>query len=244
MAKQRSKVISSTLSFCGNTLTPSDHVLNLGVTFDPDLSLKTHISSVCRSSFYHIRQIRIARPSLDTNSAILLANALVSSKLDYCNSLYAALPASSIHRLQLVQNALARAVVPSVRRFQHIKPILHNLHWLPVNQRITYKIAALTFKTLHHKEPSYLVDLLLTHAPSRNLRSSDKHLLTIPYIKSSIGRRSFFFLVLQYGIHCLFVFACLTLHPPFLHSSRLIFFLHRFSCFLGLLLWLMARYRF
>ena len=191
--QQRSKVISSTLSFCGNTLTPSDHVLNLGVTFDPDLSLKTHISSVCRSSFYHIRQIRIARPSLDTNSAILLANALVSSKLDYCNSLYAALPASSIHRLQLVQNALARAVVPSVRRFQHIKPILRNLHWLPVNQRITYKIAALTFKTLHHKQPSYLADLLHTHAPSRNLRSSDKHLLTIPHIKPSIGRRSFFF---------------------------------------------------
>ena len=87
LALQRSKVVSSTLSFCGNTLTPSDHVLNLGVTFDPHLFLKTHISSVYRYSFYHIRQIRIARSSLDTNSAILLANALVSSKLDYCNSL-------------------------------------------------------------------------------------------------------------------------------------------------------------
>ena len=103
------------------------------------------------------------------------------------------MPASSIHRLQLVQYALARAVVPSVRRYQHIKPTLHNLHWLPVNQRITYKIAALTFKILHYKEPSYLADLLHTHVPSQNLRSSDKHLLTIPYIKSSIGRRSFFF---------------------------------------------------
>ena len=101
-----------------------------------------------------------------SNSAILLANAPVPSKLDYCNSLYAALPASSIHRLQLVQNALARAVVPSVRRFQHIKPTLRNLHWLPINQRITYKIGALTFKTLYHKEPSYLADLVHTHAPS------------------------------------------------------------------------------
>src|SRR5579872_5151713 len=83
--KQRSKIISSTISFCGNTLKPTNEVRNLGVTFDADLSFRSHISSLCRSSFYHIRQIRIVRPSLDSKSAIMLANALVSSKLDYCN---------------------------------------------------------------------------------------------------------------------------------------------------------------
>ena len=52
------------------------------------------------------------------------------------------------------------------------------------------------------------------------------------------------FLLLHYGIHCLCVFACLTLHPPFLLSSRLTFFLHRFSSLIWLVLWFMARHRF
>src|SRR5258708_1381921 len=85
------------------------------------------------------------RSSIDINSATILANALVHSKLDYCNSLYYSLPNSSIHRLQLVQNALARVVVPSTLRHHHITPVLKGLHWLPVEQRIKYKIASITY---------------------------------------------------------------------------------------------------
>src|SRR5579863_4251211 len=131
--QQRHKITSSTLSFCGNILSPSSEVKNLGVTFDADLCFKTHISSVCCSSFYHIRQIRAARPSLDTKSTILLANALVSSKLDYRNFLYSSLPDCSIHRLQRVQNSLARAIVPTIKRSQYITPTLRALHWLPIH---------------------------------------------------------------------------------------------------------------
>ena len=191
--QQRYKVISTSKSFAGSILTPSKQARNLGVIFDPDLSFKSHISNVCRTSFFQIRQLRQIRSSLDTNSAIILANALVSSKLDYCNSLFHSLPDTSISRLQRVQNSLARVVVPSIKRSQHISPTLRKLHWLPIHQRIQYKIAALTFKTLHHKQPSYLVDLLVPYVPTRNLRSSDQHLLTVPNIKSAIGRRSFQF---------------------------------------------------
>ena len=123
----------------------------------------------------------------------MLANALVSSKLDFCNSLYYGLPQSSIHRLQLIQNSLARAVFPSVKRNEHITPILRKLQWLPVNQRITYKVALLTFKSLQIKQPSYLFDLLIPYQPARNLRSSNQSLLTIPPVKTTVGRRSFAF---------------------------------------------------
>ena len=191
--QQRSKVVSASLSFAGKTLTPSPHARNLGVEFDPDLSLNSHISNVCRSSFFLIRQLRQIRPVLDTKSTTLLANALVSSKLDYCNSLYYNLPSCSLNRLQRIQNSLARVVVPSVKKFDHISPTLHALHWLPIQERITFKIATITFKTLRQKQPSYLFDLLRPYIPSRSLRSSDKHLLTVPLIKSAIGRRSFSF---------------------------------------------------
>ena len=189
--QQRAKITLPTVTFKGNILSPSPTVRNLGVTLDSNLSLTKHISSVCSSSFYIIRQIRQIRASLDHNTCVLLCNALVSSKLDYCNSIYYGLPQSSIHRLQLVQNALARVVYPSVKRNDHITPTLRRLHWLPIQSRITYKLALITYKTLNHKSPSYLNSLLTPYKPVRQLRSSDKLLLTVPSLKSSFGHRSF-----------------------------------------------------
>src|SRR5207245_8153345 len=105
------------------------------------------------------------------------------------------LPAKSLNRLQLVQNALARVVVQSVRRNHHITPTLRQLHWLPIPKRITFKIAFITFKTLHHKQPSYLAELLTPrHDTSHNTRSSDSpNFLSVPKISSERGRRSFLY---------------------------------------------------
>ena len=109
--------------------------------------------------------------------------------------LFYGLPASSLNRLQRVQNALARVVVPSVKRHHHITPppTLKSLHWLPIIRRIDFKIASITFKTLHNKQPIYLFELLTPHVPSFYLRSSGKHLLVIPRNTSDNGRRSFSF---------------------------------------------------
>src|SRR2546426_6530448 len=192
-SRQRAKLTSTSLTFCGNNLTPVDSCRNLGVVFDKELSFEKHISSICSTSFYHIRQLRQIRSSLDTNSAIVLANALVSSKLDHCYSLLYDLPEFSLDRLQSVQNALARVVVPSVKRFHNVTPTLKTLPWLPVRERIKFKIASLTFKTMLHKQPSYLHDLLKPYQPLRPLRSSDLHLLDVPYVFSARGRRSFLF---------------------------------------------------
>ena len=193
--QQRSKLAFNSFTFAGTTVALSDSVRNLGVTFDPDLSLSKHIASVVKSSHFTIRQIRQIRSSLDLNSAICLANALVSSKLDFCNSLFYNLPNTSINKLQLVQNALARAVCPSTKKFDHITPILKKLHWLPIRQRISYKILVITYKTLQYGSPSYLFDLLVPHRSCFNSRSNGQHLLDkpCPLVKSSTGRRSFSF---------------------------------------------------
>ena len=136
--------------------------------------------------------MRQIRSSLDKNSAVILANSLVHSKIDYCNSLLVNLPDASIMRLQRVQNSLARVVCNSTKRQSHSLDLLKSLHWLPITERIKYKIAVLTFKVLQHGQPSYLSDLISLNKPRRNLRSSDDSLLlAIPAIRTAMGRRSF-----------------------------------------------------
>ena len=189
--QQRSKLTATSVSFCGNVLTPSDSCRNLGVVFDSDLSFKKHISNVCRLSFYYIRQLWQIRSSLDTNSAIILANSLVSSKLDYCNSLYYKLPACSLNRLQVVENALARVVVPSVKRSHLISPTLRRLHWYQETNWLQNSFSY--FKTLNFNQPSYLAELLITKTPSHSLRSFSQHKLRIHFIKSKQGERAFAF---------------------------------------------------
>ena len=158
--QRRSKVTNSSIFFKNVSLSPTDSAPNLGVIFDSNLDFKSHISSICRSSFFHIRQLRQIRPSLDRNSAIVLANALVHSKLDYCNSLLNGLPKTSLVRIQYVQNALARVVCNTTKFSFHTSTLLKSLHWLPISERINFKIASLTFKVLNYSKPSYLAELL------------------------------------------------------------------------------------
>ena len=81
----------------------------------------------------------------------------VSSRLDYCNSLLFGVTDSLVQRLQAVQNAAAR-LVSGTRRSEHITPVLRQLHWLPVRQRIEFKMAVLVYKALNGFSPQYLAD--------------------------------------------------------------------------------------
>ena len=189
---QKSKLTSISPNFCGNPLVPTTSARNIGVIFDESLAFKDHINKIIQISYLQIRQLRQIRSVLDLNSAKLLASSLVISKLDYCNSLFYGLPSSTLNRLQRVQNSLARVVVPTVKRHHHISPILKSLHWLPVIDRITFKIATITHKCLHTQQPDYLYRLLQP-LPQSSRRSSSKNLLVVPFIKSANGRRSFSF---------------------------------------------------
>lgn len=149
----------------------SHTVRNLGVFLDSSSKLETQVSTVVETSFYQLREIAKAKPYLPPRDLKTLIHAFIASRLDYCNSLYLGLQHSSLHRLQLVQNAAAR-LLTGVRMYEHITPVLANLHWLPVKYRIDFKILVLTFKVLNNKAPSYLNELLNIYDPQRALRSS------------------------------------------------------------------------
>ncbi|CAH3036675.1 unnamed protein product, partial [Pocillopora meandrina] len=93
---------------------------------------------------------------------------------------------------------LVKATVQRVKykckSFIELTPVLKQLHWLPVSQRIDYKILLLTLKALNGQAPSYITELLKPYVPTRNLRSSSKNLLKVPPVKLvSYGHRCFSF---------------------------------------------------
>jgi len=108
---QVSKISDPSLPMPFNvTITPAQSARNLGVIFDSTLSMSDHISSVSKSCFLFIRDLRRIRNTLDFSTARTIATSLIHSKLDYCNTLFLNLPQSQLGRLQLILNSSARAV--------------------------------------------------------------------------------------------------------------------------------------
>ncbi|MGL4601992.1 MAG: hypothetical protein ACRCVE_11065, partial [Plesiomonas sp.] len=133
-----------TIQLGSSTLTPTKSAKNLGVVFDNQLKFTNHISATTRSCRYALYNIRKIRPFLSQHAAQLLVQALVISRLDYCNALLAGLPANTTKPLQLIQNAAARLVFDQPKR-AHVTPLLISLHWLPVAARIKFKSLTLAF---------------------------------------------------------------------------------------------------
>jgi len=99
-----------------------------------------HVTVVCRAAYFHLRQLRLITTSLSVDAAMTLVQSFISCHLDYCISLFSGITDSLLGRLQSVQNAAAR-LVSGTGRCDHITPVFTKLHWLPVRQRVDFKLA-------------------------------------------------------------------------------------------------------
>ncbi len=142
-----------TIQLGSSTITPSASVRNLGVIFDDQLTFKEHIAKTARSCRFALHNIRKIRPFLTEHAAQLLVQALVISRLDYCNALLAGLPSNTIKPLQMIQNAAARLVFNEPKR-AHVTPLFVSLHWLPVAARIQFKALMLAYRTTTGSAPT------------------------------------------------------------------------------------------
>ncbi len=189
-----------TIQLGSSTITPSASVRHLGVIFDDQLTFKEHIAKTARSCRFALHNIRKIRPFLTEHAAQLLVQALVISRLDYCNALLAGLPSNTIKPLQMIQNAAARLVFNEPKR-GHVTPLFVSLHWLPVAARIQFKTLMLAYRTttgsaptyfhslmiiyIPSRSPSYFHSLLRTYIPSRSLRSASERRLVVPSQRGS-----------------------------------------------------------
>ena len=167
------------------------HVKNLGVYLDSHLDMTTQVSRTISTCSFHMRNIAQILRYLTRPTTERVVNALITSRLDYCNSLLFGTSASNINRLQRLQNSVARLVTRQARR-DSAMPILRELHWLPVRHRVSYKIAELTFKALHGDlSPPYLQQCVQIYSPVRSLRSASSYILVQSRSHSAAGDCTF-----------------------------------------------------
>lgn len=179
----------------GNMSVPTvKTVRDLGVHINSDVTMTTHVTATVRTCFAILRRIRSVRRSLTRDALITLIRALVISKVDYCNSVLVGISGALISRLQSVLNAAARLIF-AARKSDHITPLLEELHWLKVPERIRFRLCVLAFRCLHGTAPTYLADslqLATTVEGRRCLRSADAMVLLIPATcYKTLGDRAF-----------------------------------------------------
>lgn len=181
-----------TLRIGSAVIQPSPTVKNLGAHLDKHLHMSKQCSTVSRNMYYHLRRISKIRCHLDQQAAARAIQATVISRLDYCNALLAGTSKSNTDTLQRAQNSAARVLTKTSKR-AHITPILRELHWLPVPQRVVFKVLVHVYNLLHDTAaPQYLASSLNQHVPSRSLRSGLSYkLLTVPRTTSQAGDRAF-----------------------------------------------------
>ncbi|XP_072022019.1 uncharacterized protein [Amphiura filiformis] len=174
-----------------STILPSKSVRNLGSFFDTNMSMTTHITNLCKTTTFHLRNLTRIRKYIDEDTCNHAARSLVLPRLDYCNGLLSSIPHKHVLRLQRLQNWAARLVF-NVPRKHDSQPLLSALHWLPVQQRIIYKLLLYVYKTLNHLAPDYLNTCLHIYHPTRNLRSVNDFLrLDYPKAHLRAGDRTF-----------------------------------------------------
>ena len=186
------KVTKSSINIGGNEIPSSVSVRNLGAWLDKEMTMETHVNNVCKTAYLHLRNIRYIRNFLTEDATKTIIQAFVTSRLDYGNSLLYGISRKLMRKLERIQNYAARIIV-GAGRYEHITPILKELHWLPVEQRINYKIMTFVYKVLNDLAPEYLRDLLTPYIPTRSLRSAGDNKLVEPKTQFvTCGERAFY----------------------------------------------------
>ena len=161
----------------------SNVVKNLGVLFDNGMTFSDQVKSCVSSTFAIIKNISRLKSFLTRKEKCTLVCSLILSKLDYCNSLYYNIDCDLLSKLQYAQNCAARLIY-NRRKYDHVKDIFKDLHWLPIKSRIIYKILLMVHKCLYHTSPDDL-NQLITFESVRTFN------LTVSRCNSSFGDRAF-----------------------------------------------------
>ena len=142
----------------------------LCVVFDQYLTFSYHISGICKSTHFHLRSIGRIRHLLTFDATAQLIHALITNRLEFCYSILYNLPNNKIEKLQQIPNQPARVLKRIPRRI-YITPVLRELHWQTIHDRIILKIVLLTHMAVYRTAPEYLSDLTRFNVKGTTIRT-------------------------------------------------------------------------
>ena len=166
--QQLEKVNMIAIKIGTETITPTDMVCNLGYFIDKHIKNSQHINKITSTAYLQLKGILRIRLSLNIQTAQVIVQALVLSKIDYCNFLLNGSPEYQLDKVQCIQNMACR-VVCQLRKFDHISLPMSHLHWLKVQERIKYKTALFMVKCVNNQAPKYLMDFIPRKQENRTL---------------------------------------------------------------------------
>ena len=152
--QQLSKMNLTSIMVGEHRITAVDDIQNLGAYLDKNLSMKTHVEVKCNAAFCQLYSFRRIRKYLSHQATESLIHAFIFSHIHYCNGLLNGVPKYQINKLQRIQNMVAR-LVHKLPKFSHVTPLLIDLHWLPVEYCVRYKLLLFTYKGIHQLAPQY-----------------------------------------------------------------------------------------
>ena len=161
---------------------------------DGDFSMTTHVKKQVRSCFHSLRQIRVIRRSLTKEAVKMLVSSFICSRIDYCNAVFAAYHRSTTNHLDSVLHAAARMISRRSKHYHITSVLRYELHWLPVPQRVIYKLCLTTYKAINGTAPSYIAAMCVpssTNQARLRPRSSDSRQILLPRTKTELGKRAF-----------------------------------------------------
>ena len=157
--KMAKKIQTQSISINGTNINKREGIQYLGAWLDEHLTLREHIKRKCRIAMVNLQHMHLIRQYLTQDTTQTLVLGIVMSHLDYPNAIFSGLPDKDMANLQRIQNACAKLVLQKDKLTSSTE-CLCALHWLPIRERIDYKILTLVFKSLNNQAPVYLQDLL------------------------------------------------------------------------------------
>jgi len=182
------------ISFGGSLIFPSDTAVNLGVKIDSSMTLADQINSVTSKGYFYLNNFYRIGDKLSHELKVQLITTYIIPLVDYCNVILVCATKQYVNKLQKLINSAVRFVfhLNGKKRFRSITPYLKQLHILPVESRIKYKLCLLVYKCIQGLAPQYLIDTLKEKKVDSRLRSAnDFFMLHEPRPNSTYGESAF-----------------------------------------------------
>ena len=130
------------------SISPSSEVRNLGLIMDSKLNFHAYVSDLRRNCFFHLKRLKAIRCFIPQGQLATLVHAFITSRLDFCNSVFYRLPDNLISRIQTVQNSCAKCLTGK-KKYDSATQARIELHWLPIRARASFKILVFAHKVVH-----------------------------------------------------------------------------------------------